>query len=43
MKLPEDDWLVKTNSFLIGDLIFMLHTDRMAEKPLNVKGTLIQI
>ena len=23
MKLPEDDWFVKTDSFLIGDFIFM--------------------
>ena len=36
IKLPEDDWLVKNNSFQIGDFIFMLNTDWMAKKQLNV-------
>ena len=36
MKLPEHDWLVKTNSFLIGDFIFMLNADWMAKKQLDV-------
>ena len=35
---PEDDWLVKTNSFLIGDFIFMLNTDWMAKRQLNVNS-----
>ena len=35
-KLPEDDWLVKTNNFLIGDFIFMANTDWMAKKQLDV-------
>ena len=38
VKLPEDDWLVKSNSFLIGDFIFMLNTDWIAKKQLNVKS-----
>ena len=29
-------WLVKKNSFLTGDFIFMLNTDWMAKKQLNV-------
>ena len=32
MKIQEDAWLVKTNSFLIDDLIFMLNTDRLDGK-----------
>ena len=36
--MPEDDWLFKTNSFLIGDFIFMLSTDWMAKKQLNVSS-----
>ena len=36
MKIPEDDWFVKTNSFLIGDLIFMASTDWMTKKQLDV-------
>ena len=38
MKLPEDDWLVKHNSFLIGGFIFMLNTDWMAKKQLYVNS-----
>ena len=38
MKLPEDYWLVKTNSFLIGDFIFILNVDWMAKKQLNVNS-----
>ena len=34
MKLPEDNWLVKTNSFLIGEFIFVLNADWMAKKQL---------
>ena len=34
----ENDWLVKTNSFLFGDFIFMLDTDWMAKKQLNVNS-----
>ena len=36
IKLPENDWLVKNNSSLIGDFIFMLNTDWMAKTQLNV-------
>ena len=38
MKLPEDDWLVKHNSFLTGGFIFMLNTDWMAKKQLYVNS-----
>ena len=38
MKLPVDDWLVKINSFLIGDFIFILNVDWMAKKQLNVNS-----
>ena len=38
MKLPEDNWLVKTNRFLIGDFIFMLNVDWMAKKQLDVSS-----
>ena len=38
MKVPGDDWLFKTNSFQIGDFIFMLNTDWMAKKQLNVNS-----
>ena len=38
IKLPENDWLVKTNSFLSGDFRFMLNTDWMAKKQLNVNS-----
>ena len=38
MKLPEDDWLVKTNSFLIGGFMFMLDTDWIAKKQLNLNS-----
>ena len=36
--MPEDHWLVKTNGFLIGDFTFMLNTDWMAKKQLNVNS-----
>ena len=38
MKLPEDNWLVKTNRFLIGDFIFMLNVDWMAKKQLDISS-----
>ena len=38
MKLPEDDWLVKSNSFLIGVFIFMLNADWIAKKHFNVNS-----
>ena len=37
VKTPEDD-LVKFNSFPIGDFIFMLNTDWIAKKQLNVNS-----
>ena len=38
IKLPEDDWLVKTNSFLIGGFMFMLDTDWISKKQLNLNS-----
>ena len=38
IKIPEDDWLVKTNSLVIGDFIFMLNTDWMTKRQLNVNS-----
>ena len=38
IKLPEDDWSVKTNGFLIGDFKFILNTDWMTKKQLNVNS-----
>ena len=35
---PEDDWLVKTNRFLIGGFVFMLDIDWIAKKQLNVNS-----
>ena len=35
MKLPEDNWLVKTISFLIGEFIFVLNADWMTKKQLG--------
>ena len=37
MKSSEYDWLIETNSFLIGDLILILDTDWMAYKQLDGK------
>ena len=31
----ENDWLIETNSFLIGELIFILNTDWMAKNQLD--------
>ena len=36
--MPEYDWLVETNGFLIGDFIFMLNADWMEMKQLNVNS-----
>ena len=41
--LPEDNLLVKTNSSLIRDFIFMLNTDWMAKKQLNTIQSIISI
>ena len=38
MKLPEDNWLVEANRFLIGHFIFMLNVDWMAKKQLYVSS-----
>ena len=38
LALTQDDWLVKTNSFLIGGFIFMLNTDWIVKKQLNVNS-----
>ena len=36
IKLPEDDWLVETSSFSIGDFIFMLNTDWIVKKQMSI-------
>ena len=36
MKLPESDWSIETNKFLIGDFIPIFNTDWMANKHLDV-------
>ena len=38
MKVPKDDWLVQTNSFLIGGFIFLLNVDWIAKKQLDVNS-----
>ena len=38
MKSSEYDWLIETNSFLIGDLILILDTDWMSYKQLDARA-----
>ena len=38
IKLLEFDWLIKTNSFLIGSFILILSIDYMANKQLDINA-----
>ena len=40
IKYPENDWLNKTDSYLIGELIFILSTDWMAKEQLNFQSNI---